>query len=255
MTAPFTPTHAAPATGLDTWPEPDATVPVGPVLAAGLPVQQVEQLGAWSKIVCSNGWVAWVDGRRLEPLPAAAPPPPTPTPVAPPAAVTVPAAVAPAMAVAPVAAGPARPIDRSPMKVGPFTVGMSLVGTAAAVASCFLPWVSINGQGQTAFKVPAQFLIDYQNADPSGIKLGWVLAALAAGSIAVVVRPVQAIVRKGIGWAFVVLATVFVAQYQRVLSDAGAAGIDAGGVLSVLGLGVYLGAAGGLLIALGRGES
>lgn len=141
------------------------------------------------------------------------------------------------------------------MKVGRFTVGMSLVGTAAAVASCFLPWISVNGQGQTAFKVPVKFLIDYQNADPSGIKLGWVLAALAAGSIAVVVRPVPAMVRKGIGWAFVVLATVFVAQYQRVLSDAGAAGIDAGGVLSVIGLGVYLAAGGGLLIGLSRGES
>lgn len=63
----WAPTHAAPPGGLQTWPEPNPALPPGPSLDPMLPVQVVEWRGAWARIVCSNGWGAWVDGRLLQP--------------------------------------------------------------------------------------------------------------------------------------------------------------------------------------------
>lgn len=64
--AAWTPTHRAPAAGMQTWERPDASLAPGPSLSAGLPVQVTEERGAWAHIVCSNGWSAWVDGRLLQ---------------------------------------------------------------------------------------------------------------------------------------------------------------------------------------------
>lgn len=239
MTLPFVPTHVVPATGLDTRDGPDPSRPTGPALAAGLPVQQVGQRGDWTKVACSNGWEAWVDGRRLEPLPA-------PARVTPPAA--PPAAAPAATRAAPVPSS--RPLDRSPIKLGSLALSGSLAGTAAVVGSCFLPWFSPDGQGQTAFKVPAKFLVDYKTADPSGLKVGHVLLLLAAGAVWLTVRPVSSQARKAIGWCFVLLSTVFVAQTQRLVGQ-----IEAASVFSMLGLGVYVAAVGGVLIVLRGGDS
>ena len=63
----WVPTHRVPAQGMPAWTSPDpasASTPLDP----GLPVQVVEGWGDWSRIVCSNGWGAWVDGRLLAPL-------------------------------------------------------------------------------------------------------------------------------------------------------------------------------------------
>jgi hypothetical protein len=61
--AAFEPTHAAPAAGLKTWVtaggDPAADIP------AGLEVQLAERQGDWAKVLCSNGWSTWVDGREL----------------------------------------------------------------------------------------------------------------------------------------------------------------------------------------------
>ncbi|WP_354643980.1 hypothetical protein [Kitasatospora camelliae] len=64
----FQPTHVAPGDGLQTWASPDPsrpTVRLDPLL----PVQLVDSSGNWARIVCSNGWSAWVDGRLLVALP------------------------------------------------------------------------------------------------------------------------------------------------------------------------------------------
>ncbi len=60
------PTHRIPPGGLDGYPSADRSnvVPID----AGVPVQVVERSGDWARVVASNGWAAWVDGRRLEPL-------------------------------------------------------------------------------------------------------------------------------------------------------------------------------------------
>jgi len=71
--APATPaawraTHRVPAGGLVSWPDPSGDTPAGAQLDPGLQVQVAEERGEWARIVCDNGWTAWVDRRRLEPL-------------------------------------------------------------------------------------------------------------------------------------------------------------------------------------------
>jgi hypothetical protein len=65
----FRPTHVVPAHGLPSWEIPDParpTLPLDPLL----PVELVERRGDWGRILCANGWVAWVDGRQLVAVPA-----------------------------------------------------------------------------------------------------------------------------------------------------------------------------------------
>ncbi|MFE9122787.1 hypothetical protein [Streptomyces sp. NPDC007172] len=67
-TADFRPTHVVPQVGLPAWEAPDVNRPTAP-LDALLPVQLVDRLGDWGRIVCANGWSAWVDGRLLVAVP------------------------------------------------------------------------------------------------------------------------------------------------------------------------------------------
>jgi hypothetical protein len=62
----WTPTHRAPASGLDAWETRDGTVPAAAHLDPGLEVALDETVGDWAHITCENGWKAWVDARRLE---------------------------------------------------------------------------------------------------------------------------------------------------------------------------------------------
>jgi hypothetical protein len=53
---------------MQTWAGPDpsrASLRLDPLL----PVQLAETAGNWAKVICSNGWSAWVDGRLLITLP------------------------------------------------------------------------------------------------------------------------------------------------------------------------------------------
>ena len=63
----WTPTHRTPEEGLDTWPNPDPTLAPGPRLDAGLGVRVDHTGDGWARVVCENGWAAWVDASRLEP--------------------------------------------------------------------------------------------------------------------------------------------------------------------------------------------
>ncbi|MFB9467493.1 hypothetical protein [Streptomyces cinereospinus] len=68
----FLPTHVIPTDGLAAWETPDVsrpTVPLDPLL----PVQLIDRRGDWGRIVCHNGWSAWVDGRLLVPVPQSPP--------------------------------------------------------------------------------------------------------------------------------------------------------------------------------------
>ncbi|MER0449627.1 hypothetical protein ABR738_34660 [Streptomyces sp. Edi4] len=67
-TADFRPTHVVPQDGLPAWEAPDVERPTVP-LDALLPVRLVDRLGDWGRIVCANGWSAWVDGRLLVAVP------------------------------------------------------------------------------------------------------------------------------------------------------------------------------------------
>lgn len=69
---PFEPTHVVPPEGLSAWESPDDSRPTD-VLDPLLPVRLADRRGDWGRIVCANGWSAWVDGRLLVAVPQAPP--------------------------------------------------------------------------------------------------------------------------------------------------------------------------------------
>lgn len=66
--ADFRPTHVVPRDGLDAWQTPGPALPTVP-LDAFLPVRLMERTGDWGRVLCSNGWSAWVDARLLVTVP------------------------------------------------------------------------------------------------------------------------------------------------------------------------------------------
>jgi RsiW-degrading membrane proteinase PrsW (M82 family) len=65
--AAFAPTHLVPPEGLPSWAAPDPSGPSTP-LAGALELQLLQQLADWAQVRASNGWVGWVDARRLAQL-------------------------------------------------------------------------------------------------------------------------------------------------------------------------------------------
>ena len=68
-TVAFRPTHVVPAPGMAAWTAPDPTVAPVAQLEARVELVVVEEAGAWARVVGSNGWTGWVDGRLLVPVP------------------------------------------------------------------------------------------------------------------------------------------------------------------------------------------
>ena len=63
--AQWVPSHTVPPQGLRAWGAPDPAGPVVANLAPGLPIQVAEVRGAWARVICSNGWTGWIDGRII----------------------------------------------------------------------------------------------------------------------------------------------------------------------------------------------
>lgn len=61
----WVPSHSVPPQGLRAWGAPDPSGPVVANLAPGLPIQVAEVRGAWARVICSNGWTGWIDGRII----------------------------------------------------------------------------------------------------------------------------------------------------------------------------------------------
>jgi hypothetical protein len=59
------PTHVVPPTGMGAWAGPDPSQPPIAQLAPGVQLMLLEQQGAWARVMGSNGWLGWVDGRLL----------------------------------------------------------------------------------------------------------------------------------------------------------------------------------------------
>lgn len=59
------PTHAVPPSGMVAWDAPDPSRPPVAQLSPGVQLAVAEQQGAWARVVGSNGWIGWVDGRLL----------------------------------------------------------------------------------------------------------------------------------------------------------------------------------------------
>jgi hypothetical protein len=61
----WVPSHSVPPQGLRAWSAPDPSGPIVANLAPGLPIQVAEVRGAWARVICSNGWTGWIDGRII----------------------------------------------------------------------------------------------------------------------------------------------------------------------------------------------
>jgi hypothetical protein len=61
----WNPGHKVPPQGMQAWAAPDPNGAVVATLGGHLPVQVAEMRGAWARVICSNGWQGWVDGRLL----------------------------------------------------------------------------------------------------------------------------------------------------------------------------------------------
>ena len=58
-------THTVPDGGLPAWGAPDPSTEPIATLAAGTELQLRQRTGDWAEVAASNGWVGWLDARRL----------------------------------------------------------------------------------------------------------------------------------------------------------------------------------------------
>jgi hypothetical protein len=217
MTA-FVPTHRVPPTGIDSWPRPDPQAAVGPRIDGGLDVQVVDGLGDWAKVMFSNGWTTWVDGRLLVGAHTA-----TPTRRA--------------------AAGALGGVDLRAL-LADRTKALSCAGALLLALASVLSWLRGTGISQNSFDVPVKFLFDYEISSNSGPKVGWLLLALAVAVVIAVVKAAWPRLVRGLGGVAVAVAVLYVIQLQRLVSKAPGASLT-----DAVGFGVVAAAVGGALIA------
>jgi hypothetical protein len=276
--AEYTQTHVVPTEGLPAWAGPDGSVPPAANLDPGLDVMVLESRGEWAYIRCSNGWEAWVDGRRLvvsAPAPAAAPPPtpplpaqpaappaPEPAPSTPPPAETVPAQPAQpsaAWGTPGATAAPAAPRAAGGFAIGPGQV-VAFIGGLLFFVSAWFTWIGYEftaggtsaSESFSAYRIPAHFLLDSQS-ESGGLSLGIVIAFFGFACIAAAI--LGALNRRlgvlsliaGIA-AFLVVLLFFV--QTKNLSDLLPGFVDTG-YFSLLGFGAYVGLIGAIAAAVG----
>lgn len=258
----FNATHTVPAGGLDARPQADPDLAPVARLDPGLEVEVLRSWGAWAEIACSNGWKAWVDARLLADL--AAPPPPAPPPMtaqAPPASSPPTARAFPPASAPPALPPPGRPPSQvhdtarsapaSPGAPGAHaTSGASavpmpaLIGAAIALVGALLPWIR-GVAGLNAFDVPIQFLVDYKTSGRSSVNVGMFLVAASIAAAVLAIQPGKEAWMRACGWGCVLLGVAHMAQLYRLADNYGGMGFP-----KVIGAGVYLTVAGGLVVAL-----
>ncbi|HMF03850.1 MAG TPA: hypothetical protein VKH17_03475 [Acidimicrobiia bacterium] len=202
--AEYTQTHVVPTEGLPAWAGPDGSVAPAANLDPGLDVMLLDRRGEWAYIRCSNGWEAWVDGRRLmmsasapstawEQAPAPAPPPsanapPTPAPTDT-VATAPPAQPGPPPAARGASAAGARP-GAGGFRIGPGQI-VALVGGFVFFVSSWMQWLHVSVSfgrrsasiSYSSYKIPAHFLVDSQS-NQGGLGLGILIAFLGVACIA-----------------------------------------------------------------------
>ena len=245
MSQAVTPTHRVPQGGLPAWLQADSSTAPAANLEQGLELQVLSRWGDWAYIRCTNGWSAWVDGRRLHPMyQQAASVQHTATYQAIPAAGTYAAAQAvPQRAPMPAAATVGRTVNLGGKDVA---ITPALGGAALVLVGALLPWFSITGfPSSNAFEVPLKFLFD-PKAEATGLDLGWLvlLGALVAGALALF-RPTGREL-KSAGSALISISVLYVVQLQRYLSLFPAD--QRPGLFSSIGFGVYITVIGAVLM-------
>ena len=271
-------THVVPTEGMPAWAGPDGSVAPAANLDPGLDVMLIESRGAWAYVRCSNGWEAWVDGRRLivsapapttaptpapppaaatqapppppqaaPPPPQAAPPPPqaAPPPPAPPTQPGPPSAAwgAPGAAAAP--PGVPRPPAGFQIGAGPI---VALVGGLLYFIASWLSWLHFDFRGSTsitqsfsAYDIPAHFLLD-SRSDSGGLSLGIVIAFFGLACLAAAVLSATnrplGLLSLIAGGAALLVVVLFLVQ-TRYIIDALGPTFDTS-YFSVLRFGVYI---------------
>jgi hypothetical protein len=272
--AEYTQTHVVPTEGLPASSGPDGSAPPAANLDPGLDVMVLERRGEWAQIRCSNGWEAWVDGRRLvesAPAPVAAPSPSPPPPApptepmpAPPPPTATPTAPAPPAQPSSAWGAPDAPRAPAPRAAGGFAIGpgqiVALVGGLLFFVSAWLTWIGYEfeagnlslSESFSAYRIPAHFLLDSQS-EAGGLSLGIVVAffgfvCIAAAILGALNRHLGVLsLIAGIP-AFLVAVLFFV--QTGFLSDSLPGFVDAG-YFSLLGFGAYLGLIGALASLVG----
>jgi hypothetical protein len=273
--ADYSQTHAVPSEGLAAWSGPDGSGPPAASLDPGLDVMVLESRGEWAHIRCSNGWEAWVDGRRLivsQPSPAGAPgataaapaPPPQAAPPSPPTQ-PVPQAAPPTQTGSPSAAwgtpaaAPGPPRAAGGLKLGPGQI-VGLAGGVLFFISAWFSWIRFEftaggvsaSESYSAYRIPAHFLLDSQS-ELGGLSFGIVVAFFGVVCIATaLLSGMSPSVRflGLVGGALAFLVVVLFLVQTKNLSDA-LPGLVESGYFSVLRFGAYIGLVGALLSLLG----
>jgi hypothetical protein len=190
MSGSFVPTHRVPDVGMPFWSAPEASAAAAGRLDPRVPVVIAEQRGDWARVVCSNGWSGWVDGRAL--IAGAVSPAPAATVAAP--------AANPTWAAATTAP------DR--LQALPGLGWLTIAGMALVILGSFLDWWSKSGFGDSAWDFPLLGLVS-DNPGAEGIKIGLALLVVLGAAVPLVTKkplPPQALVALG-AWP-VLLAVV-----------------------------------------------
>jgi SH3-like domain-containing protein len=224
----FTPTHRVPAGGLAAWSAPDPAQQPVANLEARVELRVDEMRGAWAKVVGSNGWTGWVDGRRLEGIGSAAP-----------------GFAAPGAAARPAGAG---------IRLADLPV-LALAGVAALIVAAFLPWVQ--GFANNSLDWPIQSLWSSDDLiarvfgdDVGALTVGIVVLVLAAAGLAGAVLPqVPVSAVRIVGVVTIVVAALFALQLMLGIQDLGGTFGDA--LTDGVNVGVWVALGGGVLMLVG----
>ena len=268
--AEYSQTHVVPTEGLPAWSGPDGSVAPAANLDPGLDVMLIEEQGAWAHVRCSNGWEAWVDGRRLVAsaparvtAPTPAPPPPAATPPPPPQAAPPPPQAAPAPSAPPTQPGPPsaawgapgaagaappgvpRPTGGSQIGAGPI---VALVGGLLYFIASWLAWLHFEFRGTgsvtqsfSAYDIPAHFLLD-SRSESGGLSLGIVIAFFGFACLAAAVLSATngrlGLLSVIAGGAALLVVVLFLVQTRYIIDALGPA--FESGYFSVLRFGAYI---------------
>lgn len=231
-----------PATGIDVWASPDPSQASIGSLAGGTEVTVVGRRGQWVHLQGPDGLDAWADGSALAGIAVGASTQSEPVP----------------------AATPAARAERAPVVVdkqrSPFTVGtgpvIGALGALVAIIGAALPWLqnsiasgpSAPGSSFSAFDIPVSFLTDWKHLLESGFSLGALLVIVAAVGLVLSLLSGGGILRRILGVALVVIAVVYVLQWQDFLSSGGR-GVGTGvNVWDIVDYGVLVTFGGGIVM-------
>ena len=227
-------THKVPAEGLQAWAQPDPTGVTIANLAGGIELRVEERRADWAHVAAENGWQGWVDGRRLAAAQPAVPTPPPPVP----------------------AAAPAASEQGGSVTTNTFSFTTRSVAAFAVILAIFLPWFSLYGDSAEATDIPATFLFDY-NADSGFPNVGTVMMLLGVAVLAAEFGGRFKPYRKGVAWATVAVAALYLVQIFRLFLDYEGSILTAFSTMFTQGLaiGPWVALAAGIVLLVKKPES